>query len=85
MVVLKEESFGSYKDEAGNEIPVKQFTWKNKNNVSVQVLNYGATIRTINIPSKNGTIDDIITGFDTIQGILIHIHQLYLQKYFRIS
>lgn len=77
MVVLKEESFGSYKDDSGNIIPVKQFTWKNNNNVSVQVLNYGATIRTINIPSKNGTIDDIITGFDTIQGILIYKNQFH--------
>lgn len=69
MVVFKEENFGSYKDESGHEFPVKQFTWKNKNDVSVQVLNYGATIRSINIPSKNGTIEDIITGFDSIQGM----------------
>lgn len=49
-------------------IKIKRFTWKNSNNVTVQVINYGATITSIQFPDKNGIVNDIVMGFNNIQG-----------------
>lgn len=50
-------------------IKIKRFTWKNTNNVIVQVINYGATITSIKLPNKNGELNDIVMGFNNMQGI----------------
>lgn len=49
---------------------VSMYTLKNKNNQEVDVLTYGATIRAIRTPDKNGKIDDVVLGFDDINGYL---------------
>lgn len=53
-----------------NSIKIKRFTWKNSSNVSVQVITYGATITSIKLPDKNGAVDDVVLGFNNIQGKL---------------
>ncbi|XP_059481677.1 galactose mutarotase [Neocloeon triangulifer] len=66
---IVEDSFGTFLDEeTKTSVPVRRFTLKNSKNVSVQIINYGATITTINIPDKNGTIADINLGFDDMKG-----------------
>jgi len=34
----------------------------------LQVINFGATITSIQCPDKNGEIEDIVLGFDDIHG-----------------
>ncbi|XP_056008946.1 galactose mutarotase-like isoform X2 [Ostrea edulis] len=60
-VIPTEEPFGNIKD--GRQ--VKRFTFTNKNNVTVRIISYGATITDILMPDKNGKIVDISLGFDT--------------------
>lgn len=68
-VELEEDEFDTYQDlETGKVISVRRFTWRNTAGVSVQVITYGATITSIKMPDKNGTIDDIVMGFDDMQG-----------------
>lgn len=70
-VELEEDEFDTYQDlETGKVISVRRFTWRNTAGVSVQVITYGATITSIKMPDKNGTIDDIVMGFDDMKGIL---------------
>lgn len=46
---------------------VKLFTLKNKNGMSVDVTNYGTKIIRIMAPDKNGKLEDMVQGFDTLQ------------------
>ncbi|XP_068618424.1 galactose mutarotase-like [Battus philenor] len=46
---------------------VRRFTWKTKNRMTVQVITYGATITSIQVPDKKGVPDDVIAGFDTLE------------------
>ncbi|CAH2036021.1 unnamed protein product, partial [Iphiclides podalirius] len=46
---------------------VRRFTWKTKNRMTVQVITYGATITSIQVPDKKGVPDDITAGFDTLE------------------
>lgn len=70
-VQLHEDDFGFLMDKTtGQPRTVRRFTWKNKNSVQVQVISYGATITSIKIPDQNGVVEDIVMGYDDIQGYL---------------
>lgn len=49
---------------------VKRFTFTNRNKMQVQVISLGATVTSIKLPDKNGILQDIVLGFDTIEGKL---------------
>lgn len=73
MVKLSEDQFGLYTvPTTGKTIPVRVFTWENDNKISLKVITYGATITSLKVPNKNGIIEDIVTGFDDLQGKKIH-------------
>lgn len=56
-------NFGYFQGEE-----VKAFSLKNKNGVEVKLTNYGGTITSISVPDKNGNIENIACGFDTLDG-----------------
>lgn len=56
-------SFGNYQGE-----DIKEFSIKNENGIEVKITNYGATITSILVPNKNGDIENIACGFDTLEG-----------------
>jgi aldose 1-epimerase len=58
--------FGKTAD--GKEVDL--YTLKNKNGMEVHVLNYGATIAAIKTPDRSGKMDDIVLGFDTVDGYI---------------
>src|SRR5438128_1516099 len=49
---------------------VDLFTLTNAHGLEVRVITYGAVIVSIKTPDKNGRFDDIVTGFDTLEGYL---------------
>lgn len=63
MTSILKELFGEH---GGKE--VYKFTIENKNNVKVQIINLGGIITNIYIPDKNGRVDDITLGYDTLAG-----------------
>jgi len=67
-VILVEDTFGTIKNEAGKTETVRRFTLSNKNGVSVEIINYGATITSLKVPDKTGNIEDIVLGFDNVEG-----------------
>ncbi|CAH1984835.1 unnamed protein product [Acanthoscelides obtectus] len=69
-VNLSIDNFGSWKNDKGEEVPVKRFTWTNQNNVSVQLISYGGYITSIKVPDKNGKVEDVVIGFDNLDGYL---------------
>ncbi|XP_008212906.1 aldose 1-epimerase isoform X3 [Nasonia vitripennis] len=60
---------------AGKE--VKKFTIKNSKNQEVDIISYGATIMAIRTPDKVGKIDDVVCGFDNIEGYLSSINPYF--------
>jgi aldose 1-epimerase len=59
---VPKQSFGKTKD--GTEVFL--YTLKNKNNMEVQITNFGGIVHSLKVPDRNGKIDDVVLGFDTL-------------------
>lgn len=74
-VQIQEDQFGLLADNTtGATHSVRRFTWRNRNNITVQVITYGATITSIKVPDKRGTIEDVVMGFDDLRGKLRQVN-----------
>lgn len=63
---ISSQPFGKMND--GKEVTL--YTLKNKNGVEMGVINYGGIIVSIKVPDKNGLIEDITLGFDSLSPYL---------------
>lgn len=61
---LNKESFGKTPD--GREVFL--YTLKNASGMQVRITNYGGTITQILVPDRNRKFDDVVLGFDTLEG-----------------
>ncbi len=61
---VRESFFGTMPD--GREI--KLYSISNSNNVTLQVITYGATLQALYTPDRYGRINDITVGFDSAYG-----------------
>jgi len=62
---MKKESFGSAQGKS-----VTLYTLTNSNGLEVRVMNFGGIIVSVRTPDKQGRMDDIVLGFDDLQGYL---------------
>ena len=58
------EPFGNLED--GRE--AKIYTLSNANGVSAKITDYGATLVSLNAPDRDGTIEDLLHGYDSVDG-----------------
>lgn len=49
---------------------ILSFELSNKNGMKVQIINYGATITSLQIPVLNGDLVDVVLGFDSLESYL---------------
>jgi aldose 1-epimerase len=63
--MIKQESLGQLD---GKDIIL--YTLENTNGVSIGIINYGATVTSIKTPDKEGRFEDIVLGFDDIDGYI---------------
>lgn len=49
---------------------VTLYTLKNKNGMIAKVMTYGAILTELHVPDKNGKYEDVVMGFDTLEGYL---------------
>ncbi|XP_058799028.1 galactose mutarotase-like isoform X2 [Phymastichus coffea] len=56
---------------------VKIFTLRNSKTQEVDIISYGATITAIRTPDKAGKIDDVVCGFDNIEGYLSKVNPYF--------
>ena len=56
--------FGSLED--GRE--AKLYTLSNANGVSAKITDYGATLVSLNAPDRDGMIEDLLHGYDSVDG-----------------
>lgn len=50
--------------------PVKLYTLKNHTGSVMQVTNYGAIITSFAVPDRDGTLSDLVLGYDSLDGYL---------------
>lgn len=55
---------------------VHLFTLKNKNNLVTQITNYGGRVVSLWVPDRNGNFEDIVLGYETLEGYL-QSHEIY--------
>lgn len=60
---IVKEKFGTTK--TGEEVFL--FTLKNKNGVEAKITNFGAALVNLYVPDKDGTVEDVVLGFDTLE------------------
>jgi len=64
--VIKPEAFHKMVD--GKQVEL--FTLKNKNGLEIAITNYGGRIVSLMVPDKSGKMEDIVLGYETIDGYL---------------
>jgi aldose 1-epimerase len=65
-IALQKEKFGTLPD--GRE--VYRYILKNRNGLEIHVINYGGIITHIFAPDRNGKVEDIVLGYDSLSGYL---------------
>ncbi len=49
---------------------VYQFTLKNASGATVKLINYGAIVTSLCVPNRNGVVEDVVLGYDSLQGYI---------------
>ena len=63
---IEKKAFGS--TPSGEE--VFEYTLKNANGIEMGVITYGGIIRTLLVPDRDGNFEDVVLGYDNLQGYL---------------
>lgn len=66
MSVKSKRVFGRLPD--GEE--VYEYSLSNKNKVEIRVINYGGIITSLMVPDRNGVVEDVVLGYDSLDGYL---------------
>lgn len=61
---LTKRRFGTLKD--GTQVHC--WTMENEQGLTAELLDYGATIRSLCVPGKDGKLVDVVLGYDTLEG-----------------
>lgn len=68
-IKVTKDTFGTTENPSTKkQQTVLRFTLENEKGLSVQIIDYGATITSIKFPGKDGKVSDIVLGFDDISG-----------------
>jgi len=51
-------------------VPVHRFTLKNAAGGLLRLINYGAAVTELHVPDRHGQLDDVVLGYDTLEGYL---------------
>lgn len=63
---ISETSFGSLPDGT----PLKLFKLRNASGIEADITNYGGIITSLRTPDRNGNLEDIVLGYDSLAGYL---------------
>lgn len=63
---ISQRPFGEMPDGT----PVDLYALENTNGMQVNILTYGGIVQSIKTPDRNGYVEDIVLGYDSLQGYL---------------
>lgn len=52
--------------------PVELYTLKNSKGAEAKITTYGGIITSLKVPDRSGNLDDVVLGYDTLEGYLIN-------------
>lgn len=61
---IERRLFGTHQDGT----PVYAYTMENANGVQVELISYGAAVRTLLVPDRHGSKADVVLGYDDLAG-----------------
>jgi aldose 1-epimerase len=64
-VGITERPFGNFEGKA-----ITEYTLTNGNGMQLSIINYGGTITKLTAPDKNGTLGDVVLGYDSLSGFI---------------
>jgi len=67
MPVVKEE-FGAMPDS----VPVDAYTLTNSHGLEARIVNFGGILQSLRVPDRNGRLDDVVLGFDSLEPYFIN-------------
>jgi len=62
---ITEKPFGNFEGK-----PVTEYTITNSKGMQIGIINYGGTITKLIVPDKNGTMGDVVLGYESLDGYL---------------
>src|ERR1700757_1108653 len=65
---MKKQSFGKTSDGR----PVDLYTLTNQKGMEVAITNFGGIIVALKVPDRKGKIDDVVLGYDALDGYLLN-------------
>ena len=65
-MTISKSIFGQMPDDSKVEL----YELSNKNGIKVSIITYGGTITKIEVPDKDGMFDDVVLGFDNLEGYI---------------
>ena len=48
--------------------PVEQYQLRNSHGMQATIITYGGVLQALEVPDKNGKVEDVVLGFDDVQG-----------------
>ena len=66
MIAINKEHWGSL----GTGEPIHLYTLRNANGIEARITNYGGCLVVLRTPDRNGKLEDIVLGFDNLDGYL---------------
>ncbi len=74
MTLLAPSAFADVNEAPFGKLPdgreVKLFTLTNTNGMTAKIMTYGAILTELHVPDKDGTLADVVLGFDSLDGYL---------------
>ncbi len=67
-IVCRSSEFGKLADGQ----LITQYTLSNPNGMSIGIINYGATLTSVQVPNRDGTLQELTLGFDHLDEYLAH-------------
>ena len=61
---VEKEKFGTTRD--GKD--VYAYTLYNANGMRAKIINFGANLVSLLVPDQNGNLEDVVLGYDTLEG-----------------
>jgi aldose 1-epimerase len=67
-VTVVQDEYGTF----GNHV-IRRYTFSNANNMTVEIITYGGRISAIRVPDIRGEVQDVVLGFDDLQGLCSYL------------